>query len=458
MSENALPAQDALAAVDERPGPVRLLVYGIQHLLVMYSSAVTVPVVVASALDLSNTDLVYLVAVDLLLCGIGTLLQSVGIWRVGARLPMVIGASYTGIAPMLVVAQQHDLQTMYGSILIVGVLTVLAAPLVGRAAKHLPPLVVGVVILVIGIHLIPAGAKLITGTNPDAPDFARPLWLGIGAFTVLAVVLAQRFLPAVLKPVAVLLGMVAGFVLALLLGQVSFAGVGEGDPVRVPDITHFGAPSFDLIACLTMTIVQLVLLVEMVGQIGALGDIVGAEASDRQIADAVRADGVVTILGGGVFQSFMYVSFAQNVAILSIIRVFSRWVTATTGVLLTALAFLPVVGQVVAAIPKPVLGGAALVMFGTIVVIGIRVLAEVDFTRAGNITVVAGAIAVALLPDMIPGIYSSMPDAARQVMGSGVSSGLIVALLLHVIFNYQPRRAARPAPVDESVADRPTYV
>jgi uric acid transporter len=201
-----------------------------------------------------------------------------------------------------------------------------------------------------------------------------------------------------------------------------------------------------------------VLLVEMVGQIGALGDIVGAKASDRQIADAVRADGVVTILGGGLFQSFMYVSFAQNVAILSIIRVFSRWVTATTGVLLTALAFLPVVGQVVAAIPKPVLGGAALVMFGTIVVIGIRVLAEVDFTRTGNITVVAGAIAVALLPDMIPGIYSSMPDAARQVLGSGVSSGLIVALLLHVIFNYQPRRAARPAPVDESVTDKPTYV
>ena len=328
----------------------------------------------------------------------------------------------------------------------------------GRAAKHLPPLVVGVVILVIGIHLIPAGAKLVTGANPDAPDFARPLWLGIGAFTVLAVVLAQRFLPAALKPVAVLLGMVAGFVLALLLGQVSFAGVGEGDPVRVPDITHFGAPSFDLIACLTMTIVQLVLLVEMVGQIGALGDIVGAEASDRRIADAVRADGVVTILGGGVFQSFMYVSFAQNVAILSIIRVFSRWVTATTGVLLTALAFLPVVGQVVAVIPKPVLGGAALVMFGTIVVIGIRVLAEVDFTRTGNITVVAGAIAVALLPDMIPGIYSSMPDAARQILGSGVSSGLTVALLLHVIFNYQPRRAARPAPVDESVADKPTYV
>jgi xanthine/uracil permease len=154
----------------------------------------------------------------------------------------------------------------------------------------------------------------------------------------------------------------------------------------------------------------------------------------------------------------MYVSFAQNVAILSIIRVFSRWVTATTGVLLTALAFLPVVGQVVAAIPKPVLGGAALVMFGTIVVIGIRVLAEVDFTRTGNITVVAGAIAVALLPDMIPGIYSSMPDAARQILGSGVSSGLIVALLLHVIFNYQPRRAARPAPVDESVTDKPTYV
>lgn len=154
--------------VDEVPSAWKLLVYGLQHLLVMYASTITVPVVVASALDLSQQDLVYLVTADLLLCGFGTLLQSLGIWRVGVRLPMVIGASYTGIAPMLIIGQGSGLQTMYGAVLVVGLATIAVAPLVGKMMRFFPPVVIGTTILLIGIQLIPAGAKMIVGTDPDA--------------------------------------------------------------------------------------------------------------------------------------------------------------------------------------------------------------------------------------------------------------------------------------------------
>ncbi|MGV9858079.1 nucleobase:cation symporter-2 family protein [Gordonia sp. NPDC003425] len=429
--------------------PLKLVLYAVQHLLVMYASTVTVPVVVAAALDLSTTDLVYLVTADLLLCGFGTLLQSLGIWKVGVRLPMVIGASYTGIAPMLIIGQGSGLQTMYGAVLVVGLLTIAIAPLVSKLMRFFPPVVIGTTILLIGIQLIPAGGKMIVGADPDAPNFGSPAAIGLAAATALAILLCYRFLPRSIRPVSVLIGMIIGVVVAALTGSLSFSGVGDSQAFSFPDLLHFGAPRFDLLAIASLAMIQIVLVIELAGQVNAVGETVGQKISDKRLAAAVRADGVVTALGGGVFQSFMYVTFAQNVGILTITRVFSRYVTAVTGVMLMCLAFFPVVGEVVASIPRPVLGAAAVVMFGTIAVVGIRILGRVDFTQNSNVIITAASLGVALLPGMIPGFYSAFPTAAKQLLSSGVAVGIFVAVLLNLLFMLGERTSEHAA---ESVA------
>lgn len=434
-------SSSAAHPVDDIPSPGRLLVYGLQHLLVMYASTVTVPVIVASALELSQADLIYLVTADLLLCGFGTLLQSLGIWKVGVGLPMVVGASYTGIAPMLVIGQGSDLQTMYGAILVVGILTIAVAPLISRLMRLFPPVVIGTTILLIGIQLVPAGGRMIVGTDPEAPGFGAPSSIGLAAGTVLAILLCYRLLPTAFRAVSVLIGMLTGVAIAALTTGLDLSAIGGSPAVTFPNILHFGAPRFDLLAIASLAVIQLVLLVELAGQVNAVGDVVGRKVPDEKLASAVRADGVVTVLGGGVFQSFMYVTFAQNVGILTITRVFSRYVTATTGVLLLLLAFLPVVGEAVAVIPRPVLGAAAAVMFGTIAVVGIRILSEVDFTKTSNIIITASALGVALLPTTIPGFYEQFPDSARQLLGSGVATGVCVAVLLNLLFNFRQPNA-----------------
>ncbi|GAB92183.1 nucleobase:cation symporter-2 family protein [Gordonia rhizosphera] len=426
--------------VDSVPSPVRLVIFGLQHLLVMYASTVTVPVVVASALNLSTADLVYLVTADLLLCGFGTILQSLGIWKVGVGLPMVIGASYTGIAPMLIIGQGSGLQTMYGAVLVVGLATIAVAPLVSKVMKYFPPVVIGTTILLIGIQLIPAGGKMIVGANPTAADFASPSAIGLAAATALAILLCYRFLPQGLRPVAVLAGMVCGIVVAAVSGKLDFSSVGGGRAFSVPDLLHFGAPRFDLLAICSLAIIQIVLIVELAGQVNAVGDVVGKTVPPHKLAAAVRADGVVNALGGGLFQSFMYVTFAQNVGILTLTKVFSRYVTVVTGAMLMGLAFFPVVGQVVAAIPRPVLGAAAVVMFGTIAVVGIRILGHVDFTDNANVIVTAAALGIALLPTTISGFYSQFPAAAQQVLSSGVATGICVAILLNLAFTWRKNR------------------
>jgi xanthine/uracil permease len=281
---------------------------------------------------------------------------------------------------------------------------------------------------------------MITGSDPGAPDFANPTSLWIALVTVAVIVAGYRFLPPVARPLSVLVGIVVGTVVAAVAGRVDLSGVGGGPPVALPDLLHFGPPAFDVLASLSIAAIQIVLIVEVASQVNAVGEVVGKPVPDAALAAAVRADGVVTVLGGGVFQSFMYVTFTQNIGILSITKVYSRFVTATTGVFLVVLGFLPTMGQVVAAIPRPVLGAATLVMFGTIVVVGVQILGKVDFSSTADLVIAATALGVALVPRSIPGFYGHLPAQLAGLLGDGITVGIAVAFLLNLLFHHVPTR------------------
>ncbi|MYW16071.1 purine permease, partial [Streptomyces sp. SID2955] len=220
-------------------------------------------------------------------------------------------------------------------------------------------------------------------------------------------------------------------------GFTDFDGVGQADWLGVSTPFHFGAPEFRGSAIVSMLVVALVSMTETTGDLIAVGELTGRPVAPRPLADGLRADGLSTVLGG-VFNTFPYTAYAQNVGLVGMTRVRSRWVVAAAGGILVLLGLLPKLGAVVAAVPAPVLGGAGLVMFGTVAASGLRTLARVDFRGNDNLTVVAVSVAVGLLPVGVPTVYEGFPDWFRTVMNSGISAGCLTAIVLNLLFNHLP--------------------
>ncbi|MFD8459699.1 nucleobase:cation symporter-2 family protein [Streptomyces antimycoticus] len=440
--------------VDEVPPPGRLAAFGLQHVLAMYAGAVAVPLIVGGAMKLSPADLAYLINADLLLCGIATVLQCVGLWRFGVRLPIMQGCTFAAVTPMVLIGTEGGgLRAIYGSVIVAGVAMILLAPVFGRLLRFFPPLVTGTVILIIGLSLLPVAGNWAAG-GQGAADFGTPKNLGLAGGVLVVVLAVQRFAPGFLSRVAVLVGIVAGTAAAIPLGFTDFSGVGDSDWVGVSTPFHFGSPTFETPAVVSMLVVALVTMTETTGDFIAVGEMTGRPVDRRRLADGLRADGAATVLGG-VFNTFPYTAFAQNVGLVGMTRVRSRWVVAAAGGMLVLLGLAPKLGAVVAAIPAPVLGGAGLVMFGTVAASGLRTLAAVDFRDNHNLTVVAVSVAVGLLPVGVPGIYKEFPNWFQTVMDSGISAGCVTAIALNLLFNHLPGgRASAPvaaeAPLLES--------
>ncbi|MFG3094439.1 nucleobase:cation symporter-2 family protein [Streptomyces sp. NPDC048202] len=431
--------------VDEIPPVRQLAAFGLQHVLAMYAGAVAVPLIVGGALRLSPADLAYLITADLLVCGVATLIQCVGFWRFGVRLPIMQGCTFAAVSPMVLIGTTGGgLPAIYGSVIVAGLAIVLLAPVFGRLLRFFPPLVTGTVILIIGVSLLPVAGNWAAG-GVGAKDFGAPRNLALAAFVLAVVLGVQRFAPPFLARVAVLTGIVVGLAVAVPLGFTDFGGVADADWVGISTPFHFGAPEFRVSAIVSMLVVALVTMTETTGDLIAVGELTGRKIEQRSLADGLRADGLSTVLGG-VFNTFPYTAYAQNVGLVGMTRVRSRWVVAAAGALLVLLGLLPKLGAMVAAVPAPVLGGAGLVMFGTVAASGLRTLAAVDFRDNHNLTVVAVSVAVGMLPVGVPTVYAKFPDWFQTVMNSGISAGCLTAIALNLLFNHLPGREPKEAP------------
>lgn len=440
MSESQ---QDGVAApkvapVDERLPFYRLFPLGLQHVLVMYASTLAVPFILAAALNLPKEDIVHLVAADLMLCGLGTILQSLRILKMGAGMPLVVGASFNLIAPMIVIGNDYSMPVLYGSIFASGLIVFLIAPYFTKLLRFFPPLVIGVSIALIGINLMPAGLSLIFGRNPAADDYADPVNMLIALFCIIAVVILYRVLPKIWSQLSILIAMLLGIVFAAMLGRLDLSGVASGPALQAPELFFWGLPEFKILPIVSLVIVWLVMMLETVGQVAAVGKIVDKPVTPSLIYRALRVDGFISMLGG-VFQSFGYITFTQNVGVVSLTGVRSRFVTVMAGVILVVLSAFPIIGRFVAVIPNAVLGGVTLIMFATVTVIGIEIMARVDYQRMGNIVTAALALALGTIPVIAPNAYNNFEPGIRLFLHSGVAVGSLVAIFLNLVFNVWTR-------------------
>jgi uric acid transporter len=436
--------------VDEVLPPGRLAVYGFQHVLAFYAGAVIVPILLASAIGLRGDDLVYLIQADPFTCGVASIIQSVGFWKVGVRLPLLQGVTFTAVAPMIAIGNAQGggidgLLAIYGAVIVAGAVTFVGAPYFSRLLRLFPPVVTGTVISVIGIALLPVAAQQAGGGNPAAPDFGSLQNMWMAAFTLVVIIAIYKFFRGrFLATVAVLAGLLIGTIAAAIAGVPDFGGVSDADVVGVTTPFHFGAPHFVLTAILSMILVMFITAVETTGDVFATGEIVDKPIRSDDIARAVRADGMATTLGG-VLNSFPYTCFAENVGLVRLTRVRSRFVVAGAGGIMIVLGLFPKIGAIVASIPSAVLGGAAIVMFGTVAVIGIQTLSRVDFHDDRNVIVVAVSLGLALIPVAFPTFFKEFSGDLQIIFGSGITLGALSAIILNFVMNILGGKEEAPA-------------
>lgn len=419
-------------------GKGRIAALGFQHVLAMYAGAVIVPLLIGGALGFTSEQMTYLVSIDIFMCGIATLLQLTMNRFFGIGLPVVLGCAVQAIAPIILIGEQYGIGAIYGSIIVSGLFVLLVAPFFSMVVRFFPPVVTGSVVTIIGLTLIPVAINNLAG-GQGAADFGSLYNLGLGFGTLFVIILVYRFGRGFSKAIAVLIGLIAGSVFAAIYRGISVQPVVEAPLFHLPTPFYFGMPTFNWAAIVTMILIALVSMVESTGVYFALSDITNRKLEKSDLTKGYRAEGLAIILGG-VFNTFPYTAYSQNVGLIQLSGIKTRKVIYVTAGILIVLGLLPKVGAVTTIIPTPVLGGAMVAMFGMVVAQGIKMLGKVNFTSQENLLIIACSVGVGLGVTVVPDLFKVLPDFVQLFTSNGIVAGSVTAIVLNIIFNIIPHR------------------
>jgi len=402
----------------------------------MYANAVAVPLIIGGAFHLPKEQLAFLINADLFACGIATLIQTIGFGPVGIRMPVIMGVTAVAISPMLAMAAMPGvgLTGIYGAVLVGGIFGLCVAPFVGQVLRFFPSVVTGSIITMIGVSLMRVGIGWAGGGAASA-DFGAAGYLAVAALVLGVILLVIRFATGFLANMSVLIGVTVGYLVTIALGWTDFSGLEQEAWIRIVLPLQFGIPTFQLVPCLTMCLVVTIVFIEATGMFLALGAMTGREIGAADIKRGLRADSIGTILGA-VFNTFPYVSYSQNIGLVGVTGIFSRWVCVAGGVIMLALGLVPKLAFIVASVPQCVLGGAGFIMFGMVAATGIKILSTVNFTTERfNVLIVAISIGFGVIPIVSPNFFHIMPAELRPIFGDAIIMTSIAAVLLNAYFN-----------------------
>lgn len=407
-----------------------------QQLLAAYASIIIAPLVLASALDWPQDQTTYLLAAGLLGSGIATLIQCLGLpaLPVGTRLPVVQGTTVAVIPPLIAIGASGDLTSMFGGTIVAGSVCLLLAGQWSRLLRYFPPVVTGTVITVIGVSLLPVAVMWLSGGRGFGDQETSLQELGLGLGTLALVLLVIRFGSDFLSRIAILVGLVAGSVTGAALGLSDFGSLSEASWISLPLPFAYGLPTFTVAACAAMAVTMLVTMIESTGDYLAIGEVCEQPVDPQRLAAGLRAEGIGTIIGG-LLSAFPFTTFSQNIGVIRISGVRSRYVVALTGVMLILLSLAPKAAALVANIPTPVLGGCGLVLFGSIAATGIQTLRRVDLEHTGNVLTVGISLGAAMLVVANPIYFSALPKAVADILNNPITLGAVSAVTLNLLFN-----------------------
>jgi len=413
---------------------------GIQHVLAMFASNVTPAIIIASAAGygFGSAEMVYMIQIVMIFAGVATLLQTVGLGPVGARLPVVQGTSFAFIPIMIPIVKTAGLSALFGGVIVGGIFHFLLGTVIGRIRNFLPPLVTGIVVMTIGLSLIPVGIKYAAGGVPlmGKPEFGNLANWSLAIIVIVVTLGLKFFTRGIASSAAVLVALVAGYIAAIPMGMVNFSKVASAAWFEAPGLLPFGF-EFNLAAVIGVSLMSFVSAIETVGDIsGITKGGAGREATDREIAGGTMADGLGTALAG-LFGGLPNTSFSQNVGLISMTGVMSRHVVTCGAVFLLVAGLVPKVGALIAAMPIAVLGGGVIVMFGMVVSAGINMLSEVVWNRR-NMLILAISLSIGLGLQAVPEALQHLPATAKILLTSGILPAAMLAIILNMILPEEP--------------------
>ncbi len=424
------------------PGIIKGTPLGIQHVLAMFVSNVTPAIIVSGAAgfgfgsgDISN--MIYMIQMSMVFAGIATLLQTISIGPIGAKLPIVQGTSFAFIPIMIPIAIQFGMAALMGGIIVGGIFHFFLGTVIGRIRHWLPPLVTGLIVLMIGLSLVKVGIQYAAGGVPlmGKPEFGGFSHWGLALVVIFVTLGLKFFTRGMLSVSAVLLGLLAGYVVAFLFGMVNFDNIGKAAWFSPPNPLHFGI-EFNATAIIGMCLMGVVSAIETVGDIsGVTKGGAGREATDKEIRGGTFADGMGTALSG-VFGALPNTSFSQNVGLISMTGVMSRHVVTIGAVFLVACGLVPKFGAAISSMPIAVLGGGVIIMFGMVAAAGVNMLADVAWDRR-NMMIFATALSVGLGLQLEPTALQHLPDTLRILMISGLLPAAIIAIVLNLVIPHE---------------------
>lgn len=410
---------------------------GLQHVLAMFASNVTPSIIVAGAAGFAfgGADMVFLIQMAMLFAGVATLFQTIGFGPVGARLPVMQGTSFAFVPIMIGIVKSSGMAALMGSVVVAGLFHAALGTIIGRIRHWFPPLVSGMVITTIGLYLIPVGIKYAAGgaadfqmNNPAWGDFSS--W-GLALVVIFVALGCKFYTRGLTSSAAVLIGLVAGYVVGIATGAVNFGGIGKAAWFAIPTPFKYGI-EFNMTAIIGMCLISIVSAIETVGDISGIAKGgAGREATDKELAGGTYADGFGSAIAG-VFGGLPNTSFSQNVGIVSMTGVMSRGVVTIGAIFLIICGFVPKIGAVVAAMPISVLGGGVILMFGMVVSAGINMLAGVNWSRR-NMMILATSMSVGLGLQAVPKSMQHLPDTLEMLAVSGLLPVAVLAVVMNLV-------------------------
>ena len=415
--------------VNDNPSLAKKILFGIQHIFAAFGGIIVVPLVIASALGLDAKTTTTLISATILASGLATIIQAKGVGKVGSRVACIMGTDFTFVSPSISVGSVLGLPGIIGATILGAFLEIILSFFIKPLMKFFPPLVTGTVVCLIGLTLLPVAIDWAAGGS-GAADYGDLKNIGVAAFVLVVTLILNRSKKGIISSASILIGMVIGYIVCIPLGMVDFNEVKEASWISIPRIFEYGV-TFDFKALIAFLPAYFVTTIETVGCLKAVGESSNIEMKEEQIGAGVLADGVGSIIGG-VVGSFPNTSFSQNVGVISLTKVASKYVAVMAGIILVILGFLPKVAAIVTQIPQPVLGGVGIVMFGTVAATGIKTLSKVKLTER-NLLIIAISIGLGLGVTFRPDFIAKLPESIKMVFSSGISLGTIAALVLNLV-------------------------
>ncbi|MSU87211.1 purine permease [Streptococcus dysgalactiae subsp. dysgalactiae] len=405
-------------------------VLGLQHVLSMYAGSILVPIMIAGALGYSARELTYLISTDIFMCGVATFLQLKLTKHTGVGLPVVLGCAFQSVAPLSIIGAQQGSGAMFGALIASGIYVILVAGIFSKIARFFPPIVTGSVITVIGLSLVGVAMGNM-GDNVKEPT-AQSMILSL--LTIVIILLVQKFTKGFVKSISILIGLVAGTLVSAMMGLVDTTPIVEASWIHVPTPFYFGMPTFEITSIVMMCIIATVSMVESTGVYLALSDLTNDQLDEKRLRNGYRSEGIAVFLGG-LFNTFPYTGFSQNVGLVQISGIKTRRPIYYAAGILVVIGLLPKFGAMAQMIPSPVLGGAMLVLFGMVALQGMQMLNRVDFQKNEYNFIIAAVSISAGLGFNGTNLFASLPETAQMFLTNGIVIATLTSVVLNLLLN-----------------------